>query len=779
MRRKMVGFILRHRVTMLALLLAITAVAGYFATRLQFDNSIEIWFREGDEGLARYRDFLDLFESDEFFVVAMAPGQVFTTRNLAYLNRVARRIEGVEHVLRVVSLTNVEIPRAVFDGVVIGPLMNEIPSEIGELEEIRRLAMSSGILSGTLLSPEGDATAIVAQTEHLEGQSDYRLEMIRQVRSILLEESKGRPELHLGGGPVFDEAFFRYTERDFLLFVPVVFFLVTAVILVIFRRPFSVLLPLGVVLLTEVWIFGLIGLLGLKINVISTILAPLLLAVGIADSIHLLSQYYEDLEEGMTKRESIAQAFQNVFAPCLLTTLTTAAGLLSLLTSQLAPLRVFGTLAALGIVLAFVITMVFMPVALSFTKPPSARALASHRTGVLARVLVLFGRIGTRHAGLVMVVSVLLSVAAVYSAMRIEVGTNTMDYFKTTDPIRRAINFIDTRIGGTVSLEFLLEGEQEGAFKEPAALAKMEALSSYLDGIPGVTRTYSIVDHLKEMNRVMHGGNPVHYSLPGTREGVAQYLLLMEGSDDLESMIQDDARIARVSARVRMEDSIALTAKLDEIEQYLEASFTDGLTAKTTGLAKLMHAMEAYLLSSQIRSFSIAFVVILIMMAMMLRSFRLGLFAMIPNFLPVLLTMGIMGAAGFHLDVGTVTIASIILGMVVDDSIHFLHRFREQILRRQDPSEAIRASIQGVGKAIFSTSIILALGFWVLCLGSFRPNIHFGLLSGIAILMALFADLVVLPAAITLLKPKFRFRQHLVSTEILGLEGERKASESV
>jgi hypothetical protein len=204
-----------------------------------------------------------------------------------------------------------------------------------------------------------------------------------------------------------------------------------------------------------------------------------------------------------------------------------------------------------------------------------------------------------------------------------------------------------------------------------------------------------------------------------------------------------------------MEDSMALTAKVEEIEQYLQVNFTDGLTATATGLAKLMHEMEAYLLSSQIRSFSVAFVVILITMAMMLKSFKLGLFAMIPNLLPLLLTMGIMGAAGFHLDVATVTIASILLGLVVDDTIHLLHRFREEVRRRQDPSEAVRASIQGVGKAIVSTSIILALSFWVLCLASFRPNIHFGLLSGVAILMAMFADLLVLPAAITLLKPDF------------------------
>ena len=755
MREKTVNFILRRRVAVLIVLLAITVPAGYFASGIQFDNTIEIWFLEGDAGLARYREFLDLFESDELIVIALAPGDVFTTRNLRYIDRVTRRLEGVEHVLDAVSLTNVELPRAASDDVMIGPLMREIPSGAGELAEIRRLAMANSILTGTLVSPRGDAAAIVARVEHIEGEFDYKVEMVEQIRSILSEESKGLPQLHLAGSVVIDEAFFRYTERDSKLFMPLIFLLITAVILAIFRRPSAVLLPLGVVALSLVWTFGFMGLLGLKINVISTILAPLLMAVGVADSIHILSQYYEDLEEGMTREQSIVAAFGNVFTPCLLTSLSSAAGLLSLLASALAPIRVFGALAALGVIIAFLISMVLIPVVLSFLKPPSGRFLESKSSGTLAGLLASLGRLGTRHAPVVAAVSIILSLGAVYSLTLLVVGTNSMDYFKESDPVRRAVDFVDTHIGGTVSLEFLLEGEMEGAFKEPEILAKVEALQSFLGDLPGVTGTFSIADYLKEMNRVMQGGDPDRNTLPDTRAMAAQYMLLMEGTDEIESMVQDDSRVARVSARIRMEDSLALSGEVDEIERYLETNFTNGLKARATGLIKLMHDMEDYLLSSQVRSFSAAFVVILIMMALMLRSFKLGLLAMIPNFLPVLLTLGIMGAVGFHLDVGTVTVASIVLGLVVDDTIHFLHRFKEEVRRRRDSTEAIRAAIDSVGRPIVSTSIVLALGFWVLCLASFRPNIHFGLLSGIAILMALFADLVVLPAAITLLRPKF------------------------
>ena len=199
---------------------------------------------------------------------------------------------------------------------------------------------------------------------------------------------------------------------------------------------------------------------------------------------------------------------------------------------------------------------------------------------------------------------------------------------------------------------------------------------------------------------------------------------------------------------------MALSGRVDDVGDYLDENFGDGLTAKATGLIRLMHDMEAYILSSQVRSFSLAFVVIVTMMALMLRSWRLGLFAMIPNLLPVVLTLGIMVAAGINLDVGTVTVASIILGLVVDDTIHFLHRFKEEIPRHKDSAAAVQAAIRTVGKPIVSTSLVLALGFWVLCLASFRPNIHFGLLAGIAILMAVVADLVVLPAAIALVKPK-------------------------
>jgi predicted RND superfamily exporter protein len=204
-----------------------------------------------------------------------------------------------------------------------------------------------------------------------------------------------------------------------------------------------------------------------------------------------------------------------------------------------------------------------------------------------------------------------------------------------------------------------------------------------------------------------------------------------------------------------MRDSLALANKVEEAEKYLKKHFNEGFQVEATGVVKILNDMERYLFSSQIRSFSVAFVVVLIMMAGALRSFRLGMFAMIPNFLPILLTLGIMSAAGISLDIGTVCIASILLGVVVDDTIHLLYRVKKEMQDADEVSEAVQAAIQGVGVPLLSTSIILVVGFGALCFASFQPNVHFGYVAVAAVSLAFFCDLVILPAAIVLLKPRF------------------------
>jgi len=495
---------------------------------------------------------------------------------------------------------------------------------------------------------------------------------------------------------------------------------------------------------------------GYKINLISTIITPLLMAVSVADSIHIVAGYLQEhgQHSGASRRDCIIATFHQLIAPTTMTSVTTIIGLLSLMSATLTPVRQFGLVAAFGVMAAYVVTLFFLPVLLTLLHVPKASHKAAIRSGVTTRLLAWLGQWHPRRSQLILVICGLLLIPAMKQISRITIGTHSLDYLKPGDTVRNQTEWIDSNLGGSVSLEFLVDGRETDALKNPRLLGMMDQFQNYLKEIPGVTGVFSAVDLVKSLNKAYFEGDETAYKIPESQTGVSQELLLVRGSDELSSLLSDDYSKGRITVRVAMAQSQKLAAKLPEIEEKMKSIFNASASVKATGLVYLMHRMESYLLATQIRSFAIAFGVILLCMILLLRSVKLGLLAIIPNFLPILFTLAIMPFFHIALDVGTVMIAGVALGLVVDDSIHFLTRLKLELETQNSTPLAIDAGLRATGRPIIFTSIILSFGFIVLTLASFNPVIHFGILSSIVIFLALVFDLLVLPAVLGFLKPK-------------------------
>jgi predicted RND superfamily exporter protein len=426
--------------------------------------------------------------------------------------------------------------------------------------------------------------------------------------------------------------------------------------------------------------------------------------------------------------------------------LTTSLGMLSLMSADLAPIREFGLVAAGGVMFAFIITVLLLPILLSALPVPKGGRADQFRAGSFATLLGWLGRWRRGRATAILLVCAAAIIPAGLLLARLTVGTNSLDYFRKNDPVRVETEWIDSAIGGTTSLEFFIDGGREGALKEPDLLRRMERFQEYLEGLDGVTGVYSAVDLVKTLNRSFHDGDERMFAIPDSAVEVAQQLFIIEGSEHLEGFLSYDYSKGRISARIEINASHEISLKMPEIEERMRKIFGDAATVTATGWIYLMYNMEGYLLSSQIKSFLLAFIVIAVAIIVMLRSLRLGLLAMIPNMLPILLTMGLMPLFDIHLDVGTVMIAGIALGLVVDDSIHFLSRLKVEEGRTPDVRDAIEAAIIETGRPIIFTSLVLSLGFLIFVFASFNPIIHFGILSALVIMLALVFDLVVLPA---------------------------------
>jgi predicted RND superfamily exporter protein len=742
-------------------LLSLTLFFGWFAVQNKFDTTIESYILKED--LKEYRQFLEQFGTDEIIVIAFGGEDIFTTESLRLIDTISQNLKNLHHVRQVHSLTTAKIIFGEKEWIYFDPLVTEIPSTSEKLLSIRQKSLADPIISSTLISSDARNTAIVVEIEYIPGEFDYKIDLLNQIRTFLKkEEVKTDKNFYVGGAPVLDDAIFRYSKSDQILFFPLMLLITAAIMFIMFLRIEVTVLPVLVVLLTVIWTYGFLFLLGYKINVLSTITGPLLMAVGITDSMHFVTDYLlECAKSQRTKLECIERSFNSLVIPCSMTTLTTVFGLLMLLSADLPPIRQFGLVAGAGVLFAFIISIFILPILLSIFPFPKSSIREKIRRGFFAMLLLRLGHWHKGKAVAVLSISFLGTIAAIFSLAYLKVGTKGLDYFKHNDINRAQTEWIDANIGGSNSLEFFIDAKRENALTRPSLLKKMEHFQNYLIKVDGITGAYSAVDLVKSLNRAFHGGEEREFLIPSSPSEVIQQLFLVEGSDTVMQFLSNDYSKGRVIARVDLNKIQSLSDQIPDILKNMEKIFGNTATITLTGIVYLNNQLERYILSSQIKSFLLAFIVISVTMILFLRSFKLGILAMIPNLMPILFTMALMPILRIPLDIGTVMVAGIALGLVVDDTIHFLSRFRLEIKRTYTVKIAIAHSIAGTGRPVVFTSIVLSVGFFVLVFASLKPITHFGILSSTVILLAMVFDLVVLPAILGFIP--FGYTGHLKS----------------
>lgn len=737
--RSLVRALLGRPNTILVLAALLTVIAAAVATRISFNNSIDIWFLEDDTEVRNYKHFHDRFGGDEMAIIGVFATDVFLPDCLAVIDRITQAAAAAPFAQKAISLTTKG---------------QQIPSSL------KRTILDSPLDRGTLVAADGTAAAVIVEMSKdgntVEGKSAF-VHALR-VAGEVERRNTSCPNLriHLSGTPVLDETVFRYSAQELSIIGPVTLALVLVGAFLLFRSLSATLIPAGVVLASTVWTFGLMAATHTEMTLLSSALAPLIMAVGVADSIHILAEYHRRLASGTSKAQAVHEAVAHLMLPCVLTSVTTIVGLLSLLVSPLAPVREFAVFAAAGAFFAFLLSMIVVPAALLRVRPPRQKWLQRRHTSIFARLLAALGRPRRSAQVFTIAFSTVLVMGALWSVRTLEIGVSPLSWFPAGDVFRTDTEEIDSALGGSTSLEFLIQSPR-GGLKDPTVLRRLDDFERWLEKNDAISKVISVVDVLKESNR--KSGAP-EGMLPDTREAVEHFYRLLESQDDFDRLIQDDYSIGRISARVRLTEAAGMVDELYKIEERLATTVNDDrLNVQMTGYVKLMGQMEGYLIESQIKSFAIAFVVISIVMMVLLRSWRFGILAMIPNFTPIVIGAGVMSVAGIGLTPGTVMIAAIALGLVVDDSVHFLVGLQRNLGSRSGDHapgmvEPLRATLLETGPPIIATSLLLASAFLVLMLGHLGPTVHFGIITAVVILVAMVADLVLLPAVILLFKPR-------------------------
>ena len=504
---------------------------------------------------------------------------------------------------------------------------------------------------------------------------------------------------------------------------------------------------------------GMIGVMGLTLNLFIILVPTLLICVGIGDSMHFISEFHDQCIHGLKRRQAVIEAVARVGLPCLITSLTTAIGFLSFLSARIKPFREMGVYAAIGVMAAFVLTLVLVPVFYSFGKDQVRlkKVSDSHRVhrDFLDLVLEKICRIVIGYPKTVLLMFICLSIVSVIGYQSVEVETNTAKMLSRKLPIRQAYDYVDDRMGGSMSLEVMLNTGKKDGVKDPAFLKQMDTFQQFMEDHPLTTKTSSVLDVLKKMRRALHENKNEYYAIPETKDGASQYLFLYEtsGGENLDKLVSFDYDIARLTARTKTLDTKDVRRFITDVKNFAQKNFGPTVKVEITGYAGWLKKLNDLVGEGQKQSFITALIVITFVLIVVMGSLRLGLISMVPNVFPVLITLGLMGFTGIYMDTPLMSFSAVIIGVAVDDTIHFMMRFRREFERLGNYTDSLRATLSTAGRPITFTTITLVLGFSVLAFSNVSGIVKFGLLSSFAFLWALLADFFFMPAFLLLLKP--------------------------
>ncbi|UCE20768.1 MAG: MMPL family transporter [Candidatus Aminicenantes bacterium] len=744
--KKFGEFILKHNIILILVIVGVSVLFFLRLPELRMEDDETTWFPSEDPVHKAYKNLKETFVGSEFVVISYESDNLFSESEIEYLSTLSQELERVHYVTDVSSLTSVEDIVGTELGLEIKPLIQKIPKTEVEFSYLKKRIDLNPFFRGNLISNDARTIGIVLKL-YLPDDAEKPLSAISEEVTVRIKEILNREQektgrtFYLGGSIITDTEIQLIMERDISIFFPLSMLLTGLVLLIIFRSLSSIIFPIITVFLALIWTLGLKGIVDSPITPVSTTLFALLTVIGIANSVHLISHYRSELPLQANRKQALLESYRRAGKPCFFTSLTTAVGFGSLVVSRIPAIRSLGIFASFGIMSAFILSMILVPVGLLLTQlkfnPAKTRR---HKQVMMGKI----GAFNLKHPRWILLAGFLIILIMGIGITRIRVEPSMVEYLKKNTSLRKDAEFLDEKLSGISSIEVVLTGEQD-SFKNPDVLRKIENLQEMAEDHPNVPVSYSIVTFLKLINRALNSDQPEYFRIPETREGVAQSLLLyeMSGGTEIEDFTTIDYEMVRISMRTNQMKEEERKKLIERIFAYAETNFSS-FKVDITGFDNLVHEVTERITMTQIHSFGLAFLVILGFM-FLLFGLRGGLLSIIPNIFPIVFVLGLMGYAGFNLNIATAIIASIAIGIVVDDTIHYFTHFKYEFQESGERKTAMKQALQKVGPALCFTSVILALGFLIHLLSETRILFDFGILASLAVVMALLGDLFIGP----------------------------------
>jgi predicted RND superfamily exporter protein len=701
-------------------LLAAAVAAGLAARDLRIDNRLERWLGDDEASARIYQRFRSLFGSDEFLLMAVSGPTVLEPEGLDLMLEAAERLEELEGVARVRGVPIVY--RDLFGA--------EDPDAL--VEELRATPFYRGLFVGE----DTDTVGILLETDPAEDPLARRriVAAVREAAATLADHGLRVEQV---GSTVLIVTLDELSEREVQRLFPAALVLSLALLAYLLRSLRAMVVAAACAGTSVVLTLGLMAVSGRSLDMISSVLPSLIWVLALSNCIHLLRRF-QDRRARQSSDQALRITLAELTRPCAMASITTALGFLSLLTATMAPVRELGMVAGAGLLLSLAVNLSLGPLLIDVLRVPAGRAGIELRLGALAGWV-------TRHSTLVLLASVCVIIATVVSLGRVRVESNPLEFLPDDGKTAQAYSWVGERLSGFYTLELVVHLEQE--WWTPNAVRVLDRLHRRLEASDIVVRVLSPLDLLRQLDYWDSGFDPAAYRIPDDSARSKELIRRIDerARAELRSLASEDGLQVRLSAIVNEMDEgrflDLVRATSDDLEEL-----PPGFTGELTGVVLQLVEAQQHLVRTQLRSFGLAFAIVFVAIRVGLGSWRLTLVSVLPNLLPIMTSFGFMALLGIPLDAATVMVASVALGIAVDDTVHFLEGYQRRFRERGDIKDALHTTAGEVGPALMVTTATACIGFFSFTVSSFLPLRYFGLLAGIALVVALVADIVLVPA---------------------------------
>ncbi len=757
--------VLRRRwpTVLLALVVMLAVASG--ASLLGFSNDHRDLFSEDNPQLAAFDALENTYSKSTVALIAVAPreGSVFTREALAAIEELTEEAWQTPRSIRVNSLTNHNHSEAEGDDLLVAPLVEDARVlNDADIARIRRIALETPELAGRLVSRDGRVGAL-AITFALPDDSEGALVEVTDGVSAMLDEARARhPDIryYITGDIPLSRAVADAARNDIKTLFPLIFLVILVMTALLLRSAVATLAIIATLLFTVGTTMGFAGWIGTVMTPVDGAVPAIVITLAVAHSIHIATSALSALSLGMDRREAVAESLRANALPVFLSAVTTAIGFLSLNTSDSPPFRTLGNLTAFGVLCTFVYSMTLLPALLAIL-PLRARPGGGRSSAFFDR----FGAFVVARRTPLLVSTALLAAVLAVGVGRIEFTENWTRYFDESYEFRRDTDFVIANLTGLETWEYSLSAGREDGIADPDYLRKVDAFAGWLRKQSEVSHVQAFPDIMKRLNRNMHGDDPAYYRLPDTPEQAAQYLLLFEFSLPAGSDLNDRIDVAKSATRLTATARGSISAKdqrgLDARAQAWLRTNAPQLATEATGISMVTAHLSQRNINGLLIGMAIAMGLISLILLWVFKSVRLGLISLVPNFLPLIMGFGVWGYFVGSTGLGASVTAVFAFGIIVDDTIHFLSQYRRSRSEGLAAPEAVRATFRTVGRALWTTTAAVALGFLVLVGSGFESSWTLGAMTSITVVFALLADFLLLPPLLMALdgRPKRNRRQ--------------------